>query len=147
MGFIRQIKVTSTLREKSKINSPFDSINLGIGMVHQVSTLVPEFTAVENIILGTPQNKWSFSTKQEQERIENLMQEFGLNFPLDVKVKEVPAGEKQKIEIIRALYRNAKILILDEPTTSLVESEFEQLLKSLRVLVEKGLSVILLPIK
>ena len=128
--------------KKVKINSPFDSINLGIGMVHQVSTLVPEFTAVENIILGTPENKWSFSTKQEKEKIEKLMQEFGLNFPLDIKVKEVPAGEKQKIEIIRALYRNAKILILDEPTTSLVESEFEQLLKSLRVLVDKGLSVI-----
>ncbi len=122
--------------KKAHISSPLDSIKLGIGMVHQVSTLVPEFTGYENIVLGTPQNSG------EREKIERLSGEFGFKFPLDVRVRELPAGIKQKIEIVRALYRGAKILILDEPTTFLVEEEFEQLLKSLRLLVSKGVSVI-----
>ena len=128
--------------KKVKIHSPHDSINLGVGMVHQVSTLVPEFTAIENIILGTSGNKFKFSTKKEKEKIRKMMKEFGLIFPLDVKTKELSSGIKQKIEIVRALYRDAQLLILDEPTTSLVESEFRQLLKSLKLLVKKGLTVI-----
>ena len=125
--------------KKVRISSPLDSIKLGIGMVHQVSTLVPEFTGFENIVLGTPKIE---GEKAEREKIEKLSSEFGFKFPLDVKTKELPAGIKQKIEIVRALYRGARILILDEPTTSLVEEEFEQLLKSLRLLVSHGVSII-----
>ncbi len=128
--------------KRVKINSPYDSIKLGIGMVHQVSTLVNEFNAVENIILGTEGKPFSLKLDEGRKKIEELSGEFGLTFPLDVKVKELPAGVKQKIEIIRALYRNVKLLILDEPTTSLVESEFRQLLESLKVLVGRGVTVV-----
>jgi ABC-type uncharacterized transport system ATPase subunit len=127
-----------------RINSPYNSIKLGIGMVHQTSTLVPEFTAVENIILGIEYNKLKFSENlsKEIDKIKHLSKELGLVFPLNTKVKELSAGEKQKIEIIRALYRNVKLLILDEPTTSLVESEFHQLLTSLKELTKKDVSII-----
>jgi len=129
---------------KVHIHSPQDSLKLGIGMIHQMSTLVPEFTAVENIVLGTEESgsrvRLDFSSARKE--ILKLSEKFGLKFPLDVKVKELSAGTKQKIEIIRALYRKAKILILDEPTAYLVGDEFDQLLKSLKVLVENGVTVI-----
>jgi simple sugar transport system ATP-binding protein len=128
--------------KKVKISSPFDSIKLGIGMVHQVSTLVPQFTGIENIILGTEYDKYKINYEKEKEKILSISKELGFEFPLDIKVKDLSAGIKQKIEIVRALFRGAKLLILDEPTTSLVESEFQQLLKTLKTLVEKGVTVI-----
>lgn len=134
-----------TIRVKGRevrITSPFDSIRIGIGMVHQVSTLVPEFTAIENIIMGTDGDTWSLPMDRERTKIHGLAETYGLPFPLDSKVVELSAGIKQKIEIVRALYRGAQLLILDEPTTSLVESEFQQLLESLRALVTSGVTVI-----
>ncbi len=128
--------------KKTIIKSPLDSIKNGIGMVHQISTLVPEFTAVENIMLGSEGEKLTLHTAREREKIKEISEEFGLQFPVDVKIKELSAGIKQKIEIVRALYSGATLLILDEPTTSLVESEFQQLLKSLKVFVEKGVTVV-----
>ncbi|MCD6121794.1 MAG: ABC transporter ATP-binding protein [Spirochaetales bacterium] len=128
--------------KKVKITSPYTSIKYGIGMVHQVSTLVGEFTAVENIILGTKGEMFRLSLEKEAKKIKDLSEEFGLPFPLSVKVKELSSGIKQKIEIIRSLYRNVRLLILDEPTTSLVQSEFQQLLKSLQILVKRGVTVV-----
>ncbi len=125
-----------------QISSPYDSIQLGIGMVHQVSTLVPEFTALENIILGTKGEAFGLPLERERNHIRELSKEYGLTFPLDVKIVELSAGIKQKVEIVRALYRGAKLLILDEPTTSLVESEFQQLLESLQAFVKRGVTVI-----
>lgn len=128
--------------EKVEFNSPLDSIQKGIGMIHQSSTLVPEFTALENLILGTEGNKMSLELKDAEEKILKLQEDFGLKFPLNVKVKNLPAGIKQKVEIIRAIYRGANILILDEPTTSLVAEEFEQLLKSLKKMVADGVTIV-----
>lgn len=128
--------------KKVKINSPYDSIMQGIGMVHQLSTLVPDFNAVENIVMSSRSSKLIFA--EEAKKIETTAKEFGFTFPLDVKMKELPSGIKQKVEIVRSLYQGASLLILDEPTTSLVESEFQQLLKSLQYLVEGGVSVILI---
>lgn len=128
--------------KKTIIKSPQDSIKNGIGMVHQISTLVPEFTAVENIILGSGGEKLTLPIAAERKKIKEISEKFGLRFPVDVKIKELSAGIKQKIEIVRALYSGANLLILDEPTTSLVESEFRQLLKSLKVFVEKGVTVV-----
>lgn len=127
---------------KVKSGSPHDFIKLGIGMVHQLSTLVPEFTALENIILGTRGNKYTLGLEKERTKIGKIANDYGLQFPFDVKIKELPVGIKQKIEIVRALYKEANLLILDEPTTSLVENEFQQLLKSLQALVEKGMTII-----
>lgn len=125
-----------------RLRSPHDSIVQGIGMVHQVSTLVPEFTAVENIILGAPGHPFVLPIREARLRVEELCSSFGLAFPLGVRVGTLSAGLKQKVEIVRALYRGARILILDEPTTSLVESEFRSLLESLRKLVANGLTVV-----
>ncbi|NMA92565.1 MAG: ABC transporter ATP-binding protein [Firmicutes bacterium] len=125
-----------------KISSPYDSIKQGIGMVHQSSTLVPEFTAVENVMLGIKGDPFSLPLKSEAGKIKETVDELGFDFPLDVKVKNFPAGIRQKIEIVRAIYRGARLLILDEPTTSLVESEFQQLLSTLRTLVAEELTVI-----
>ncbi|TVR05494.1 MAG: ATP-binding cassette domain-containing protein [Spirochaetaceae bacterium] len=125
-----------------RFRSPQDSILYGIGMVHQVSTLVPEFTGLENIVLGTREGRFQFSLTRERKKIQTLSAQFGLLFPLDQKVSALTAGEKQKIEIVRALYRGARVLILDEPTTSLVESEFVQLLTSLRRFVDGGVTVV-----
>ncbi len=128
--------------KKAHISSPLDSIRYGIGMIHQLSTLVPELTAVENIILGMKGEGFSLNLEEESKKIRKLSKKFGFEFPLDVKIRELPAGIKQKVEIIRALYRGASILILDEPTTSLVEEEFEQLLRSIKELVANGVTVI-----
>lgn len=126
------------------IRSPADSIRLGVGMVHQAPTLVEELTAAENITLGAPAPALRSSVRAARPAIERLRDSFGFDFPLDLKVRELAAGVKQKIEITRALYRKAKLLILDEPTTSLVEAEFRQLLVVLRRLVSAGMSVILI---
>jgi ABC-type uncharacterized transport system ATPase subunit len=99
--------------KKVKISSPFDSIKLGIGMVHQVSTLVPQFTGIENIILGTEYDKYKINYEKEKEKILSISKELGFEFPLDIKVKDLSAGIKQKIEIVRALFRGAKLLIFD----------------------------------
>lgn len=128
--------------KKVRIKSPYDSIKHGIGMVHQISTLVPDFTAEENIILGTEGDKYILPLNKERRKIKEIVEKYGLSFPLGVKVKELTMGVKQKIEIVRALYKEVKLLILDEPTTSLVESEFQQLLKSLKSLIEKGVTII-----
>jgi simple sugar transport system ATP-binding protein len=125
-----------------KISSPRDSIRLGIGMIHQSSTLVPEFSALENIILGMPGGKWVVDVERDLEKIQTLSVRLRVNVPWKERVKHLSAGEKQKIEILRALYRGARVLILDEPTTSLVEDEFEQLLASLQLLTAEGVSVI-----
>ncbi len=128
--------------KEAQISSPLDSIRLGIGMIHQSSTLVPEFSALENIVLGTKGKTWSLDLSAESNKVSKLSRRLGMEFPLNARVKDLSAGVKQKIEIIRALYRGAKILILDEPTTSLVEDEFEQLLDSLKLLAAEGFAVI-----
>ena len=125
---------------KVKIRSPADSIRFGIGMVHQQSTLVSSFNAIENILIGTETNQYDL--EKVSEKVNSLSEAYGMNFPLHIRVEGLEVGVRQKIEIIRALYRNAKILILDEPTTFLVEKEFEQLKTSLRMLAEEGIAVI-----
>ncbi|MCF8008242.1 MAG: ABC transporter ATP-binding protein [Halanaerobiales bacterium] len=131
------------LREKViEINSPLDSIKNGIAMIHQSATLVSEFTAVENLVLGMQRSKLNLNFKEEKKEILKLQEEFGLKFPLDIKVKNLSAGLKKKIEIVRAIYRNSSILILDEPTTALIEEEFKQLLSSLKKMVSDGLTII-----
>lgn len=130
--------------EKVNIDSPVDSLKKGIGMVHQSSTLVPEFNAVENIMIGMPGDKFILPTNRERKKIQQTAEKVGLKIPLNEKVKDLSAGDKQKIEIIRCLYRGARLLILDEPTTALVESEFEQLLVTLRSLVKNDVTVVLI---
>ena len=129
--------------EEVKISSPLDSIRLGIGMIHQISTLVPEFTALENIVLGDKAlGTFKFEIGKARKKVEEIASGLGFEIPFDSKVKELSPGVKQKVEIVRALYRGAKILVLDEPTAYLVGDEFDQLLKAMRILKERGVTMI-----
>ena len=129
--------------EKVNIRSPRDAINHGIGMVHQHFLQVPPFTVAQNIVLGTvaklrPTNQLA----QETERIRELAHQFGLDVDPDALIEDLPVGVRQRVEILKALYRGVDILILDEPTTNLTPQEVDALFQSLRAMVEKGLSVV-----
>ncbi len=130
---------------KVRIRSPKDAISLGIFMVHQHFKLIMNFTALENIILGTERGVRSLKKMRLEEarkRIEEIMREHNLTVPLDAKVRELPVGVQQRIEILKALYRGAQLLILDEPTTNLTPQESEELIKTCRSMASKGISIV-----
>ncbi|MDH5703144.1 MAG: ABC transporter ATP-binding protein [Aigarchaeota archaeon] len=130
---------------KVEIASPRESIDEKIGMVHQHLTLVPVFTVLQNLILGRRRGgKFSLAlvSKEERNRILESCEKFGLDIPLSAKVKELPMGVRQRVEIARTLYRGAEILILDEPTASLAPHEVDRLFDSLQTVVKKGLSIV-----
>ena len=126
-----------------EIHSPEDAIKGGIGMVHQQFLQINDFTVAENIVLGTDlKNRPTLKIEAEQQKIAELSQHFGL--PVDPKatVADLPMGIRQRVEILKALYRGVKILVLDEPTTNLTPQEVDGLFESLRAMVNEGLSVI-----
>ncbi len=122
--------------KKVSFRSASEALKHGIGMVHQHLALVPVFTAFENIALGLPLKA------VRREEIVKLMEETGLKIPLDAVVEDLPLGVRQRIEIIKMLYRNVKILILDEPTTNLTPTETKELFRTLKVLKEQGRTII-----
>jgi ABC-type uncharacterized transport system ATPase subunit len=130
--------------QEVEINEPTDAIKLGIGMVHQHFMLVPVMTVAENIILGTEVVKNGFVLDQRTaaQRIRDLSQQYGLEIDPDAYIKDLPVGTQQRVEIIKALYREADILILDEPTAVLTPQEAEELFVIMRSLVEQGKSII-----
>lgn len=115
----------------------------GIGMVHQHFALAENLTGFENIVLGT-RPLWSFGLggREARAKIERLIAESGLNVDLDVKVARLSVGEQQRIEILKALYRDVRVLILDEPTAVLTPQEADGLFATVRKLSAKGLAVI-----
>jgi len=128
---------------KANMSSPKDSINLGIGMVHQHFMLAKNLTVLENIILGIdkPFLKNIKLSKYKTE-IQKVMELYSLNIDLNQYVDELSVGEKQRVEIIKVLYRGAKILILDEPTAVLVPQEVKDLFKNLKDLKNNGVTVL-----
>ncbi len=125
------------------INSPRDAINLHIGMVHQHFLQINNFTVLENIVLGTNiQKKYSMDLSTEISTIQALQKRFNLAVDLNALIEELPMGIRQKVEILKALYRGVQILILDEPTTNLTPQEVDDLFNSLRVMVNEGLSIV-----
>lgn len=129
--------------QKIEVQSPRDAIKQGIGMVHQHFLQVENFTVTENIVLGTPlKNRPVLDLREAQQKIKELANQFGLQVDPHAMIEELTMGVRQKVEILKALYRGAKILILDEPTTSLTPQEVDSLFESLRVMVEQGMSVV-----
>ena len=128
--------------EKISFSSPKDAIKCGIGMVHQHFTLVPSQTVLENVIVGCADNSFFLDKRQARERLLGIEERFGLHVDPDAKVWTLPIGGQQKVEILKALFRDAGILILDEPTAVLAPLETEELFKTLRALVSEGRSVI-----
>lgn len=121
------------------------AINAGIGMVHQHFMLIQNFTALENVILGAEDGiAIETSLSKARREMERLASEYQLNVPLDVPVEELSVGYQQRIEILKALYRGARILILDEPTGVLTPQETDHLFKVLASLKEQGTTVILI---
>lgn len=129
--------------EKEIFSSPQDAIQLGIGMVHQHFKLVESFSIMENITLGyEPVNKRLIDKKRSIEKVEQVARLFNLTESLDIPVKDLPVGTKQKVEIMKSLYRGATILILDEPTSVLTPQETEELFLRLKDLKLEGYTII-----
>jgi simple sugar transport system ATP-binding protein len=128
---------TVFLGQEVDLKSPRDAIALGIGMVHQHFTLVPTLTVTENIVLGQEIKKGPFlDMEKSRERVKELSRRYGLKIDPDARVDQLSAGEKQRVEILKALFRDARVLILDEPTVSLTPKEIEDLMETLRTSVK-----------
>jgi ABC-type uncharacterized transport system ATPase subunit len=127
------------------INHPDQAIKLGIGMVHQHFKLVPSFTIAENIMLGIEPNAYGFTNgKAEAEAVRKLAADFGLQVDPNRRVADISVGMQQRVEILKALQRNAQILILDEPTAVLTPQEVHELYTVIRNLSASGRTVILI---
>lgn len=124
-----------------KFTSPRDAIKAGVGMIHQHFKLVDVLTALENIVLGHRKELF-VKKKDREEEIRKIMQKFDLDVDLDKYVYDMSVGEKQTLEILKTLYRGAKILILDEPTAVLTPQETVKLFKIMRRMKELGCVVI-----
>ena len=126
-----------------EINSPDDAIELGIGMVHQHFMLVRPLTVMENIILGLPGDRGILiDYEAAKRRIQELSATYGLIVDPDAEIRDLSVGIEQRVEIIKALYRGARLLILDEPTAALTPQEIEGLFAIMRRLVEAGTAII-----
>ncbi|UGQ16332.1 ABC transporter ATP-binding protein [Borrelia sp. RT5S] len=122
-----------------------ESIRNGIGMVFQHFMLIPNFTAVQNIILGYEDSGFGFINYGEAlKKILNISRKYGLEIDTDRQVQDLGVGMGQKIEIIKVLYRNADIIIFDEPTAVLAPSEIDEFMKILKMLASEGHTVILI---
>ncbi len=123
-------------------HSPKDSIEMGIGMVHQHLKLVLPHTVAENIILGLKEPRFRLDLKRAEERIRRLAEKYGWRIDPRAKIWQLSVGERQQVEILKLLYRNADILIMDEPTSVLTPQETRQLFESLRKMAKEGRGVI-----
>lgn len=129
--------------KKIKIKNPYDAIKNGIGMVHQHFMLAENLTVYENLLLGIEPKRGVFlNTKEAIEITKKVSEKYGLKVPYDKKIKDLPIGLRQRVEILKALIRNAKLLILDEPTSVLTPQEVEVLFNTLKGLKEAGKTII-----
>ena len=126
-----------------KIFEPSDAIKHGIGMVHQHFMLIPVFTVAENIALGREKSKFGIMSLAEiKVKIKKLSDEFKFDIDPDAIIEDLPVGVQQRVEIVKALMYDAKVLILDEPTAVLTPQETDELLNVMKVLKSKGTSII-----
>jgi general nucleoside transport system ATP-binding protein len=129
--------------EKVNLAAPRDAIARGVGMIHQHFALVQSQTVLENIVIGTGSGKGVFlDLKSARREVLELQRRFGLQIDPDAGIWTLSVGEQQKVEILKALYRNVDILIMDEPTAVLAPAETDDLFKTLRSLVQEGRSVV-----
>ena len=124
------------------IHSPSEAIENGIGMVHQHFKLVDTLTVIENVILGMPTNKAVLDLAPAREKFKKLCDEYELFVDPDTEVWKLPVGQQQWVEILKALYRDCKVLVLDEPTAVLTPSESDQLARAIRRITDQGRSVV-----
>ena len=131
--------------KKIEMNSPRDAIDAGIGMVHQHFMLVQPFTVTENIVLGSePKKGAALDMEAARRNVVEISERYGLSIDPDAKIEDISVGMQQRVEILKALYRGADILILDEPTSSLTPQEIVELIDIMRNLTRDGKSIILI---
>jgi len=131
--------------ERAEIRDPKDAVSRGIGMVHQHFTLIPALTVAENIVLGAePRRGATLDLAKAIKDTEELSERYGLRVDPSRRVADLSVGEQQRVEILKTLYRKARILVLDEPTAVLTPQETEDLFSVLKELVDDGLSIILI---
>ena len=128
----------------TEFSSPLGAIDAGIGMVHQHFMLIPVMTVAENIVLATEprRNGVLLDTAAAERRVRELADQFGFHIDPKARIRDITVGQQQRVEILKALYRSADILILDEPTAVLTPQEAVELFEILRRLVAEGMSVI-----
>jgi simple sugar transport system ATP-binding protein len=129
--------------EPAEVTSPSRAIDLGIGMVHQHFMLVPVMTVTENIVLGEePTRGVLLDVREGARKVKELSDRYGLRVDPDAVIEKVSVGMQQRVEILKTLYRDARILILDEPTAVLTAQETQELFEVLRALKEDGVSIV-----
>jgi general nucleoside transport system ATP-binding protein len=130
--------------QKQEVDSPSDSIAAGVGMVHQHFMLIPVFTVTENVMLGAEDlyPGGFLDRKKTAQKIREISEKYQLEVDPDSYVKDLPVGVQQRVEIIKLLFREADILILDEPTAVLTPQEADELFNIMRSLVAQGKSII-----
>ncbi len=127
--------------KETVFSSPKDAIESGIAMIHQHFTLVPSQTVLENVMIGVEES-FFLNMPQARKKLLRIEEQFGLYLDPDAYVWTLAIGEKQKLEILKALYREAEILIMDEPTAVLAPTETKELFETLKTLVARGKSII-----
>ena len=128
--------------KKAAIANPNDAYELGIGMVHQHFMLVNQLTVLENIIMGKGPAGLFLDKKKCEEQVSGLVEKFGFKIDLQEKVENLSVGMRQRVEILKTLYRGADIVILDEPTAVLTPQEVDELFKILRQLKKDGKTIV-----
>lgn len=130
--------------KERRISGPGDAIALGIGMVHQHFMLIPVFTVAENVVLGTEPTKYGgyLDLERARKEVKEFSEKFGMRIDPDARVEHISVGMQQRVEIIKALFRGADILILDEPTAALTPLETQELFETIRSLKAQGKTVI-----
>jgi ABC-type uncharacterized transport system ATPase subunit len=130
--------------QEIRLRNPKDSMHAGIGMIHQHFMLIQKHTVLENIALGFDGAPFFFPQKYMRKEIRDYSEKFGLYVDPDKKIWELSAGEQQRVEILKALFRNADLLIMDEPTSVLTPQEAEDLFGILRKMTDEGHTIILI---
>ncbi len=131
--------------ETVNIKNPNDATKLGIGMVHQHFKLVHNFTVAENIVLGYEDTKHGFLTLEDSiKKIKKLSEKYKLKVDPNTKIEDISVGQQQRVEILKMLYRDAEILIFDEPSAVLTPQEIDELMNIMKSLAKEGKSIILI---
>jgi simple sugar transport system ATP-binding protein len=129
--------------EPVTFSGPGDAMRAGIGMVHQHFMLIPVFTVAENVELGHERTRFGFLNRRAaRHEVKEVSERYGLRVPVDALIQDLPVGVQQRVEIIKALIRDAKVLILDEPTAVLTPQETDDLMEIMRALKDGGTSIV-----
>jgi len=124
------------------LNSPQDAIAHGIGMVHQHFMLVPPHSVAENVVLGLKDPRFFLNLKRVEEQVMALGEQYGMNVNPRAKIWELSVGEQQRVEVLKMLFRGAKVLVMDEPTAVLTPQEVDTLFKTLRDMTKRGHTIV-----